>query len=206
MNSNENNHRQPAVPKAAAAFAPQILEVLETEAAKAPPTLEVLKTEAATASPTLEVLETEAATALPTLEILKTEAVNISQSPEVLEIESSMPPTVGAAETILAPAFDPADSGTIRLSEISATNAQKSSGKLAAWQVWGLRVVLFLPLIAIVLTIFGIPTAIVRTIDSWLNPAPPLVPPSSSVETAQPQPTDNVKKTKSSRSSGTGKK
>jgi hypothetical protein len=185
MNSNEK--KQPAVPKTEAAFAPQTLEVLKTEAATALPTPEVLKTEVATVPPTLEVLKTEAATAPPTLEVLEQ-------------------PTVGLPETILAPAFDPGDPGTIRLSEVSITQAQKSTGKLPAWQVWGLRVVLFLPLIAIVLTIFGIPTAIVRTIDSWLNPAPPLVPPPQPVETAQPQPTDNVKKTKSSRSSGTGKR
>jgi hypothetical protein len=147
----------------------------------------VLKPEAAFAPPTPEVLKTEAATAPPTMEV-----------PEQL--------TVGAPETILAPAFDPGDPGTIRLAEVSITQAQKNTGKLAAWQVWGLRVVLFLPLIAIVMIIFGIPTAIVRTIDSWLSPAPPLVPPPSPVETAQPQPIDNVQKTKSSRPFGTGKK
>jgi hypothetical protein len=187
MNSNENKQPQPAVPKPEAAFAPQ--------------TLEVLKTEAATASPTPEVLKTEAAKALPTLEVPKTE---VATAPLTLEVSEQ--PIVETPETILAPAFDPGDPGTIRLAEVSITQAQKSTGKLATWQVWGLRVVLFLPLIAIVLTIFGIPTAIFRTIDSWLNPAPPLVPPPQSVETAQPQPTDNVKKTKSSRSSGTGQR
>jgi hypothetical protein len=185
MNSNEKNQQPPAIPKTEAAFAPQTLEVLETEAATAPQSLKVMKTEAVLAPQTLEVLE--AATSLPTLAV-----------PEQ--------PTVGAPETILAPAFDPGDPGTIRLSEVSITQAQKSTGKLAAWQVWGLRVVLFLPLIAIVLTIFGVPTAIVRTIDSWLNPAPPLVPPPQPVETAQPQPIDKEKKTKSSGSSGTSKR
>ncbi len=178
MNSHEKHDQQLAVPKNAAAFAPQTLEVLETKAV--------------TVLQTAEIPETEAATLLQTTEVPETKLANV------------LPPIVGAPETILAPEFDPADAGAIRLVEISTAKAQKSTGKLAAWQVWGLRAVLFLPLIAIVLTIFGIPTAIVRTIDSWLNPAPPLVPPANPVETVQPQPIDNVKKIKqSSRPSGT---